>query len=189
MKRDLKREYFEWMLRKVGVTRRSRPSYYILCDELNSIEFEFYIDMDVNRYQDGLDLRFRFGYEEGINHETIINELDDHGCTVLEMMVALAINCEIHIMYDPEYGDRTSVWFSGMISSLGLDKYDDNHYDSDAVYKIVKRFLTRAYKPNGSGGLFTLKNPLKDMRTVEIWYQLNWYLNELIEEESHSGRR
>ena len=45
---NLRRDYFEWMLGKVGVTRRTRPSYYRLLEDLDQIEFEFYIDIQFN---------------------------------------------------------------------------------------------------------------------------------------------
>ena len=38
--------------------------------------------------------------------------------------------------------------------------------------------LAREYSDNGHGGLFPLKNPKKDQRKVEIWYQMTEYINE-----------
>ena len=180
--RDLKQDYFEWMCKRVSVKRR-KPSYHLLLDELNNTEFEFYIDMDSNRYDDGVDLRFRYGYECEIPFDVIAMQLDNEPCSVLEMMVALAIDCEEHIMFDPEIGDRTSYWFWNMIDSLGLKGMDDEHYNARKVRNIISRFLRRDYDPSGAGGLFTLKRPRKDMRKAEIWYQLNWYLDELIEDK------
>ena len=37
--------------------------------------------------------------------------LDNKTCSVLEMMIALAIRCEEHIMDDPDVGNRTGQWF------------------------------------------------------------------------------
>ena len=44
---------------------------------------------------------------------------------------------------------------------------------------IIQRLLDRKYKRNGEGGLFTVNNG-EDLRTVEIWYQLGWFLNSII---------
>lgn len=184
MVNDVKKDYFSWMLEKVGATKR-RPSYFKLLNELYETEFEFYIEMDGNRYDDGIDLRYRYAYENNISYGEIAIEMDRQWCSILEMMVALAIDCEEHIMYDPEIGERTSYWFWGMIDSLGLTNQDDDHYKPATVKHVIKKFLKREYKPNGSGGLFTLKHPREDLRKVEIWYQLNWYLDEVIE----GGRR
>lgn len=183
MRSNLKTDYFEWMMRKVDAFRRNRPSYYRLLEELNNTEFEFIIDMDANRVEDGIDLRYRFAYENDIDYSFISELFYDDRCSILEMMVALAIDCEEHIMYDQEIGDRTPRWFWSMIDSLGLMDYDDAHYNERRVKEILSRFIKRKYKPNGEGGLFTLKHPKEDLRTVEIWYQLNWYLDELIDNE------
>ena len=183
MASDLKQDYFEWMVEKVGGYKHDRLSYRYLLEELNETSFEFYIDMDENRYADGISLRYRFGYENDIIYPIICKQLDIYDCSVLEMMVALAINCEEHIMYDPEIGNRTADWFWDMVDSLGLTEYSDRHFMESRVRNIIHKFITRSYSYNGSGGLFTLKHPKEDMRNVEIWCQLNWYLDELVDNE------
>ena len=100
-------------------------------------------------------------------------------CTVLEMMVALAVRCEEDMMDDPDYGDRTSQWFWNMVVSLGLGGMTDRVYDYERVEMVIQRFLNRDYEPNGKGGLFTLRHAPFDARKVDIWHQLCWYLDEL----------
>ena len=65
-----------------------------------------------------------------------------------------------------------------MICNLGLDKFDDKHYNSDYVYEILGKFVRREYDFNGRGGLFPLKNVQNDQRKVEIYYQMLAYLSE-----------
>ena len=102
----------------------------------------------------------------------------DGPCTMLEMMVALAIKCE-EIMDDASIGDRTGQWFWGMIHSLGLSSMSDRVFDRDYVDDVIARFLDRDYEPDGRGGLFTVRHCSHDLRTVEIWYQLSWYLDSI----------
>lgn len=174
------RRYFEWMCRVVDDGRYfNGPAYWRLLKHLNTREFIFLMDMDGNRAGDGMNLRYRFGYEEGIDQREIAYYLDDRPCSVLEMMVALSIRCEEHIMSDPEMGDRTGVWFWGMISSLGLEEMTDDKYNCPKVDRAIDRFLNREYARNGKGGLFTIENCQFDMRSVEIWHQLNWYLSSI----------
>ena len=66
-----------------------------------------------------------------------------------------------------------------MIASLGLNGMSDNHYDEKYVNDVINRFLDREYEPNGKGGLFTIRNCEHDLRDVEIWYQLCWYLDTI----------
>jgi hypothetical protein len=95
------------------------------------------------------------------------------------MMVALASECE-ETMDDPNVGDRTGQWFWGMIVNLGLGSMADYNFDYDYVDGVIQRFLNREYEPNGRGGLFTIRNCTEDLRTVEIWSQLCWYLGTIM---------
>lgn len=98
-------------------------------------------------------------------------------CTVLEMLVALAVKCEENIMDDPNYGNRTGQWFWKMITNLGLSTMYNNKFDKKIVNIVIEKFLDREYEPNGQGGLFVIRNCRKDLREVPIWQQLCWYLD------------
>ena len=98
---------------------------------------------------------------------------------MLEMMLALAIRCEETIMDDPSKGDRTRQWFWGMINNLGLGAMTDNVFDRKEVKYIVDNFLNHKYERNGKGGLFTVRNIKRDLRRVDIWCQLCWYLDTI----------
>ena len=176
---ELNNKYFEWMYQLVCNNRRL--SYRKLLSYLHNVEFIYIIEMDSNRAEDGIDLRYRFGYEQGYNNQMISTLLDNRPCSVLEMLIALAIRCEEHIMDDPDIGNRTGQWFWNMIVNLGLGSMDDSMFDENYVKDVVLRFLDRKYKRNGEGGLFTVEHCKRDLRTVEIWYQMCWYLDEVLE--------
>ena len=95
------------------------------------------------------------------------------------MMIALAIRCEEGFMDDSRFGDRTAQWFWRMISNLGLSGMRDNNFDKGKVDYAITRFLDHKYEPDGTGGLFIVRNCDRDLRKVEIWYQLCYYLNEI----------
>lgn len=177
-KRELNEEYFNWMYQLVFANEKRR-SYRKLLKYLNSVEFTYILDFDSNRAEDGMDLRYRFGYEHDYNGPMIAAYLDDRPCSVLEMMVALANRCEEQIMDDPHAGCRRGQWFFSMLASLGLSGMNDENFVRSDAEKIISRFLSRQYARNGEGGLFTV-NSRHDMRSVEIWYQLNWYLDSIL---------
>lgn len=177
---QVSKQYFEWMYDIL--CWNSRKSYRKLLSTLHNIDFMYDIPMDGNRAEDGISLRYRFGHEVSIADPIIATCLDTTPCSVLEMMVALALRYEEHIMCDDEYGDRTYIWFWDMIRNLGLSNMSDSHFDPERVEKAVYRMMYREYEADGTGGLFTIPGCPTDLRTVEIWYQGCWYLNEILDE-------
>ena len=168
-------EYFNWLCEVVCGGRFSKNiSYRKLLSCLNSIEFRVVIPNDSNRAEDGIDLRRRYYLLTGRNANM------DCPCTVLEMMVALTIRCEESIMDNPELGNRTGQWFWSMIRTLGLSEMVDDRFDELFVRNKIDIFLNREYEPNGEGGLFKIKHCRRDLRNVEIWYQLCWYLDQFV---------
>lgn len=170
-------EYFEWLCELVDSKRFSkRVSYRKLLMHLHNIEFTWFIPHDDNRADDGIQLRRRYALTQ---HDESLSDYISGACSVLEMMVALAIRCEENIMDDTMFGNRTGQWFWGMIHNLGLSPMNDSEFDRDFTDDVIARFLNREYEPNGRGGLFTIKNCNRDLRTVEIWCQLSWYLGSI----------
>lgn len=174
-------EYFRWMSDTVCGKRYSKHiSFKKLLTRLHQLEFSYTILMDKNRAEDGISLRRRFamfnGYEDSI-HEIV--DILDGPCSVLEMMVALAIRIEEDIMDDPDIGNRTGQWFWGMIVSLGLGSMVDDRFDKIFVDDVIDRFLGRDYSPEGKGGLFTIRDCEHDLRRMEIWHQMCWYVNSI----------
>ena len=183
MHNRLYNEYFEWMYCLVcNEQYLNTLSFRKLLTHLYRAEFIYILDMDCNRAQDGVDFRYRFGYENGYSRNDIDKYLKSMPCSVLEMMVALAFNGEERIMDDPELGDRTGQWFWAMIVSLGLGGMDNSNYNKKYVDKCIHRFLYRKYKSNGEGGLFTISNLSIDFRKEEIWCQFMWYLSDTLDD-------
>lgn len=177
----LKNEYFEWLYGLVCNGRGPQSmSYRRLLMHLHATEFRYIIPRDQNRAGDGINLRYHFALTREHECSTDVTmDILDGPCSVLEMMVALADRCEQTIMDDESIGDRTGQWFWGMITNLGLGSMVDSRYDRGTVNDILNRFLNREYEPDGRGGLFRVRDCDRDLRNVEIWYQLCWYLNSI----------
>ena len=179
-KRNIHNDYFDWLCSKIHGVEYYYNSYRYLLSELHNIEFYWILPNDSNRAQDGVDLRSRFCYENDIPEEFGMRELDGR-CSFFEMLVALAIRCEEQIMGDPLKNDQTDKWFWLMIRNMGLIEMDDARFDLGVVHYSVRNVLERRFEPNGRGGLFIL--PFcdgKDLRYIEIWYQMMLYLDNLI---------
>lgn len=182
----VKNEYFRYLASHLVCPDLLVDDYTSLLSCLLDEKFTYIIKLDFNRAADGLDMRRKFASETGIG-ETVLNMVIGSDCSVLEMMVGLAARCENDIMSDWEIGDRTPLWFWSMINSLGLLGMTNEYFDKEYYDRTMRIFLNRRYNSNGAGGLFTINNPEKDMRNVEIWYQMMYYLNQFISEEGENN--
>lgn len=170
-------DYFEWICRTIHHAKRFTNPYSFnkLLRYLHDVEFTYSIPKDSNRAADGISLRYRFAYDTGC---ACADSYLEGPCSVLEMMVALSFAIE-EVMDDALMGDRTSQWFWGMITNLGLGSMMDNNYDARYVEETVRRFLDRDYAFDGRGGLFTVRRCERDLRDVEIWIQACWFLDTI----------
>lgn len=164
--------YLEWLIDLVSEDDYHRYSYQKLFSLMLDKEFDWFIKNDGNRAIDGEELRDLYFKETGLD------SCKDGPCSVMEMFVALAIRCEMDIMYDPSEGDRTSMWFWIMMENLELDDLDDNTFSYEIAEDILDTFLSRRYCKDGYRGPFYVSNSKVDLRKVELWYQLNYYLQE-----------
>ena len=128
-KNAVENKYFNWLVDIVKVG--NKVSYRKLLAHLHSTDF-VYKYADSSRASDGEDLRYRF-YNEipGVTKADLLYL--NSPCSMLEMMIALAIRCEETIMDDPRYGNRTKQWFWNMMKSLGLNYMNDDCFDRDKI--------------------------------------------------------
>ena len=170
--------YFCWLIRLIGDDYIA-TNYQKLLNKLYTTEYVWELVYDKNRAADGLYLRKLFDTEMG-NTGIIQPKMSDipAPCSVLEMLIALARSAENNIMHDPDYGDRSPIWFWEMLENLGLDVYDDYNYFESEVDKIIDNFLHRRYGKNGVGGAFPVTKPAQNMRQKDLWWQMNAYLEE-----------
>lgn len=168
-------DYYHWILMKLGMTENDG----MLLRFLHKTEYHPANPLDENREYDGFDLRARYAYETDENPVVVRRAMREKGCSMLEMMAALAIRCEESIMHDEELGDRTEFWFCHMLYSMGFGPMLSNsQFSPEQAEDIVTRFLENRYEPNGSGGLFYIPGCREDLRKTEIWYQMMLYLDK-----------
>lgn len=172
-------QYFDWLCDKLNVIP---GKYDILLWELYSIDFEWVIDLDTNRGEDGLVLRgeFHSNSDVGIGFDA------GKPCSVLEALIGLASNMD-YLLDNEDKGDRTRIWFWEMIANLGLDKYTDASFSKpfgrdmkrlNEIRNICSRWLKREFEYNGFGSPFPLSNPHEDQRKLHMIFQLNQYILE-----------
>ena len=178
---NLEEEYFLWLfdlIRKTNRNSKSAMKERELLRFLHSKEFTYSVGNDDNRASDGIEVRHRFYNERGSDTR---NNFFKTPCTVLEMLVALAIRMD-YSLGDNSSNNELARWFWVFIKNLGLEEYspDDPHAEGFRALNGVKvdKFLSRTYSSNGKGGIFPLRKPAEDQRGIEIWYQLMSYMDE-----------
>lgn len=174
----LEENYYNWLCTMAIPDDSTRSKYSNLLFTLYNIEFIPKMDRDENRMHDGIDFKKQYAYMNGLPYKTVEYGIRKNSCSMLEMMVALSYRMEEEIMDDPDKGNRTSLWFKTMLESMELIDQTDDKFNWQYVVQILYQFNDRKYQYNGHFGLFTLNNPPIDMRQVEIWYQMFYYLEE-----------
>lgn len=165
-------DYFLWLCNKVDC--RDRIEYEDVLLLLYSTDFYSLVPYDDNRAFDGLHLRVEY-YEETQTHIPRHDIRNHIPCNLLELILGVAIRMS-YVIFDPAVEDEEDIihYFWLLISNLRLEP---GKHMTNSI--IIERFLERQYKPNGEGGLFPLKYPKRNMKNIEIWYQMMEYITEL----------
>jgi hypothetical protein len=171
MGEPLENLYFNWLCSKVQYVVNPTPSNtrYNLLRILHVTEFAWILSGDDNRAEDGKDLRREFLLAADIPDDIEWRKLLP--CSILEMMIAFSRRAEFNT------GDPYSEWFWEFIQNLGLSECTDAYnFSENDVLEILNTFVWRTYDPNGQGGMFPLRDPPRDQREVQVWYQFCDYL-------------
>ena len=176
---EIEDEYFEWLYGFIDNNRfHKKISYRKVIRYLFDAPFRWTIPKDENRASDGVGLRRRYAIESGFDDHYFMDYLDGP-CSVLEVIIALALRIEETIMDDPTIGNRTSQWVWIMLGSLGLESMTDDRFNIELVQWIIDQFLDREFESDGKGSLFWIPNCRFDLRDTEIWIQMLWYLDTI----------
>lgn len=169
-------DYYQWLLEKINGP--IAEDHTMLLRDLHNMPFKWVLHRDEFRAKDGMELRLDYMEENGLTNtaDYIFTEYKDTECSVLEMMIALAEYFSKDVV-GSSYRS-TAQWFWMMIKNLGLLDMTDYNYSPTLVKRHIDTFIDRTYSRNGEGGMFPLRNPSRDQRTVEIWYQLSEWFKE-----------
>lgn len=166
-------DYLEWLIWRCGLEKEQR--FNRLFEILHNINFVFYMGRDENREIDGFDLREK--YEIPDVYLDFEEDFINRECSVMEMLVALSIRVDSDIIGDPGE-ENPSEFFIKMLENLGLDRFEGERFKRVDVCYIVDRWLRRGFDHNGYGSPFPVKMDHRDQRKLEIWDQVNSYINE-----------
>lgn len=169
--------YFRWLYDLVVPVLDSQglSSYGVVCTAMHNIIFKDQVPYDSNRVAAAAELRnwFLASNPDIFPHDR--NDVLTRDASIFEVLIRLAHDANFMIELDSQK------WFQIFLKNLGLDLYSDNYcldHRTGHIFRVLRRFNERTYRPDGKGGLFPLKNPGGDQRKIELWYQMGAWVNE-----------
>lgn len=182
----LPRMYYEWLLYKV-CDEHQKAEYSRLLEYLSCVPFVPKVARDDNLTEHVEYMRESFEDEAYDNGQSIAVP-NDAPITLLEVMVNLSIKAE-DIMQSFD-GVDCGRWFWGMLKNSGLIFYTNYRYKDSGVKLHVTRIIHRTYEADGKGGLFYIPHvdAAYDMREIELWYQLMWYIDYVESQKEEAFR-
>lgn len=168
MDEPLEERYFNWLCAKV--VRDLGPHPKGLLQKLHSMEYTWIVSGDRNRAAEGVELREYFFNSAFIKRDP---EFLRDPCSLLEFFIAFADRAAF------QTSEPTHKWFWEFMTNLNLEGFRVVSRETEQLIDdILYTFLWRVYEDNGDGGMFPLRNPRRDQRRMEIWYQFCDYLED-----------
>jgi hypothetical protein len=170
---QLREDYLGWLAPQLGIENGNPgKTYNELLIAMFEKEFGWVLPMDENRMVDGTDLRVEYARKHHIRPNTL--EFLG-GCSFLEVLIGLSRRLSFAA------GEDAPGWAWQLICNLELHKMPDplTRHKYRKVQEIMDGVIGRTYAPDGTGGFFPLAWPDDDQTTVELWYQMHSFVEEL----------
>lgn len=176
----LDERYFVWLYNQVAdpAIKDRNLTYWKLIKQLYVRPFAWFVSLDVNRSEDGKQLRIEFLRQEGLHRDSVDPDWVELGCSILELTIAMSIRLRNQV--DPD--SSLAYWFwEVLMTNIDLRHCSDGAgFESCDVDETLDRVIFRRYEPDGTGGFFPLEHPKQDQRGLELWDQLNAYVIEMM---------
>lgn len=171
------RDSYEYWLFVLVESKRTDQAHSIFLDWLHHHYFEPKLRLDENREGDGRSLRDRFESESNFIDYSPLHTVR---CSWLELLIGLADRINYIMSDHPK--SSISHWFWIMVDNVGFQILPTDHPDFKISEKtnemLLDRLTNRMYGSDGTGGLFPLKKAKINQRNVEMWYQMQAWIQE-----------
>lgn len=175
--------YFDWLRDESFTSRVNRREYEGALRVLHDIPFYWTLWSDENRAGDALAFR-QFDF---LQQQTDLYDVDPHWLrawaeaspSVLEVLLGIARRWHLH------FEGQIPYYFGHLWRNMEFDRHPGRQLTGDSLDALrikVDNWMARQFEPNGHGSPFPVNNQvvfdILDMRTVDIWGQMNAYSAE-----------
>lgn len=173
--------YFDWLRQDCFSDITERREYEGVLRTLHDIPFYWTIWSDENRAGDAL----AFRQSDFLGFQNDLDRLDQHWLhdwalqapSVLEVLLGCARRWCFY------FEEPVAFYFQHMFKNMKFDRFPGRVLSSGGqakVRQLCDDWLARQFQPNGIGSPFPVYHALDvvDMRTVDIWSQMNAYSAE-----------
>lgn len=173
--------YFDWLRSDCFSDPRERNHYDGCLRLLHEIPFYYTIWSDENRAGDALAFRQSdfLGYQQDLDgmDQVWLESWAQAAPSVLEVLLGV---CRRWNMY---FEEPISFYFAHVFHNLALDRYPGrtlSHRAKNEIRERVDNWMARQFSPTGEGSPFPIHQAhvIADMRTLDIWAQMNAYSAE-----------
>lgn len=172
-KSSLRGDYLRWLESQLrDESTRPSKSYWDLVNVMFERQFEWSVPHDDNRLADGLDLRAEYAHDFGVSRDDMMAL---GPCSFLEVLLGLSRKLAFTA------GGKAPGWAWTLLENLGLSRMSDpfTRAKHNRTQEIMDTAIYRRYSPDGQGGFFPLAYSDDDQTTIELWYQMNAFVEEL----------
>jgi hypothetical protein len=168
----VREEYLLWLEAQLKDEHSPKVRHWGLVNLMYDREFGWTVPHDDNRIADGMDLRIEFCNQSRWRR----SQIERLGpCSFLEVLIGLSRRLAFIA------GEEAPGWAWVLLTNLGLHKMTDplTPRKENKIESIMDAVIQRTYSPDGQGGFFPLAWPDDDQTKIELWYQMNSYVEEL----------
>lgn len=168
----VREEYLRWLEPQLRDEYAPDTSYWELINLMFDKEFVWQVPYDDNRIADGLDLRREFA-QSARSRVRLLEQLGP--CSFLEVLIGLSRRLAFAA------GGESPGWAWHLLNNVELHRMSDplTRPKQSRAEDIMDTVIWRRYSPDGQGGFFPLAWPDDDQTKIELWYQMNSYVEEL----------
>jgi hypothetical protein len=185
----MREAYEKWLMDQLLVDEEE-DGYSELCKILGKTPYLPFMEMDINRGDDGMALRDewvdeKFGdcYAAIDARFTLDEEIGGGTCSMLELLVILCRKIQYEMLEGP-YEAGIFKWFLELLGNCGLDKWtnekiaEDVEKASDDISELLGTVIFHRFGWDGEGSLFPLRYAREDQREMDLMTQMNNYIAE-----------